>query len=89
MNIDQQTIIAIGAVFAVLMLLCVIFSILSFVNCKKALNKRAPAYTAATPGSPKITDMGISGETIAVITAAIAAYSDKSSQRLVIRSIHR
>jgi amino acid transporter len=89
MFIDENTLIIIISAFAVLILLSLILSIAGLSNRKKAQNKPGAPSPAAKSDPAGTAYGGIPGEIIAVITAAIAAYSSSSNSQLVIRSIRR
>ncbi len=80
-------------VFIVLVLLSFVIRLIHYVDptVKKETPKEAPAAEeAAAPAvSAPVAEPGISGEVIAVITAAMAAYGYSSSQIRAVRPVDR
>lgn len=89
--------IGIGTVFAVLVFISLLIACFKFIhkwetgkNAQKAVPAPAPVPVPATaPAAPASEDLSDDAELVAVITAAIAAYTGTSSNGLVVRSIRR
>lgn len=89
--------IGIGTVFAVLVFISLLIACFKFIhkwetgkNAQKAVPATAPVPVPVTaPAAPASEDLSDDAELVAVITAAIAAYTGTSSNGLVVRSIRR
>lgn len=91
-----NTVLGMGTVFAVLILISWIISMLSFVNKfqEDPKKKEAPAQTSApasapTPVEEADEELADDEELVAVIAAAIAAYEGTSADGFRVRSIRR
>ena len=91
-----NTVLGMGTVFAVLILISWIISMLSFVNKfqEEPKKKEAPAQTAAPASAPASVEeadeeLADDEELVAVIAAAIAAYEGTSADGFRVRSIRR
>jgi len=94
-----NTLLGMGTVFVVLIIICLIISLFSFIPKiqenfgKKEAPAKAPALTAPAPAAvsaaPVNEELADDAELVAVIAAAIAAYEGTSADGFRVRSIRR
>lgn len=94
-----NTVLGMGTVFVVLIIICLIISLFSFIPkiqenfTKKETSAKAPVAAAPTPApvsaAPASEELVDDTELVAVIAAAIAAYEGTSADGFRVRSIRR
>lgn len=88
-----NTVLGMGTVFVVLIIICLIISLFSFIPKiqENFAKKKAPAKApvAAAPVTPASEELADDEELVAVIAAAIAAYEGTSADGFRVRSIRR